>query len=239
MKDEAMRLQKYMAMCGVASRRASEELIKNGLVSVNGKTVTEMGYMVKPKDKVMVNGKNISMEKKKIYIMVNKPIGVITSVKDEKGRVGVTDLIDGVSERIYPVGRLDVDTTGLVLLTNDGELAFKLTHPSKKVYKRYIAIVEGVPNKIELEKFRKGIKIDGKVTAKANVKILKNFGDDSILDIEIYEGRNRQVKRMCEAINHPVKKLKRIAFGELELGGLDTGNWRYLNDEEMEYIKSL
>jgi len=239
MKDESMRLQKYMAMCGVASRRASEELIKKGLVVVNGETVTEMGYIVKPNDKIQVDGKNIALEKNKIYVMLNKPVGVITSVKDEKGRIGVTDLIDGVTERIYPVGRLDVDTTGLILLTNDGELAFKLTHPSKKIYKQYIAIVEGLPNRIELEKLRNGIKIDGKVTAKANVKVLKNFGEDSILDIEIYEGRNRQVKRMCEAINHPVKKLKRISFGELELGGLDIGNWRYLNEEELKYIKSL
>ncbi len=240
MANEEMRLQKYMAICGVASRRASEELIKSGKVKVNGKIVTEMGIIVDPvKDKVSVNGKIIKPEKNKIYIMLNKPVGVVTTVSDEKGRLVVTDLIEDVTERIYPVGRLDSDTSGLLVLTNDGELAQKLTHPRNRVFKKYIAIVEGLPNRIALEKLRNGVKIDGRMTSKAKVKILKNYGDDSILDIEIHEGRNRQVKKMCEAVGHPVKKLKRIGFGQLELGGLDPGNWRYLNDEEMEYIRSL
>lgn len=240
MDDNGIRLQKYMAISGVASRRASEKLIEEGKVEVNGKVVTEMGYKITPgKDKVKVNGKIIRPEKEDVYVILNKPVGIVTSVKDEKGRVVVTDLIDEVSERIYPVGRLDADTSGIILLTNDGELAYKLTHPSKMVYKRYIAIVEGVPNKAELEKFRKGFKLEGKMTAPARVKILKNFGEDSILDIQLYEGRNRQVKKMCEAINHPVKKLKRISFGKLELGGLEPGQWRHLDQEEMDYIKSL
>ncbi|MDY0255760.1 pseudouridine synthase [Gudongella oleilytica] len=235
-----MRLQKYMALCGVASRRASEELIKNGQVQVNGKVVLEMGTVIDPdKDRVSVDGKTVKPEKRKVYIMLNKPVGIVTSLKDEKGRTVVTDLIEGVDERIYPVGRLDSDTSGLLLLTNDGELAFKLTHPSKRIFKKYIAIVEGLPNKGELERLRNGIKIDGRVTSKAKVKVLKNFGEDSILEIEIFEGRNRQVKKMCEAVNHPVKKLKRVAFGELQLGGLESGNWRYLNDEELAFIRSL
>lgn len=238
--DERVRLQKYMAMSGVASRRASEELIKAGKVEVNGKTVTEMGItVVVGKDRVKVDGKMIKPEKNNVYIILNKPVGIVTSVKDEKGRTVVTDLIEEIQERIYPVGRLDADTSGLILLTNDGQLAYKLTHPSQKVYKRYIAIVEGVPNKAALERLRNGVKLDGKMTAPAKVKILKNFGEDSILDIQIYEGRNRQVKRVCEIVGHNVKKLKRISFGEIELGGLDSGNWRYLNDEEMEYINSL
>ncbi len=240
MSKEGIRLQKYMALCGVASRRASEELIKNGQVQVNGKVVLEMGTVIDPdKDRVSVDGKTVKPEKKKVYIMLNKPVGVVTSLKDEKGRTVVTDLIEGVDERIYPVGRLDSDTSGLLLLTNDGELAFKLTHPSKRIFKKYIAIVEGLPNKGELERLRNGIKIDGRVTSKAKVKVLKNFGEDSILEIEIFEGRNRQVKKMCEAVNHPVKKLKRVAFGELQLGGLESGNWRYLNDEELAFIRSL
>jgi len=240
MSTEGMRLQKYMALCGVASRRASEELIKNGQVQVNGKVVLEMGTVVDPvKDRVLVDGKTVRPEKKKVYIMLNKPVGIVTSLKDEKGRTVVTDLIEGVDERIYPVGRLDSDTSGLLLLTNDGELAFKLTHPSKRIFKKYIAIVEGLPNKGELERLRNGIKIDGRVTSKAKVKVLKNFGEDSILEIEIFEGRNRQVKKMCEAVNHPVKKLKRVAFGELQLGGLEAGNWRFLNDEELSFIRSL
>lgn len=240
MSKEGIRLQKYMALCGVASRRASEELIKNGQVQVNGKVVLEMGTVIDPdKDRVSVDGKTVKPEKRKVYIMLNKPVGIVTSLKDEKGRTVVTDLIEGVDERIYPVGRLDSDTSGLLLLTNDGELAFKLTHPSKRIFKKYIAIVEGLPNKGELERLRNGIKIDGQVTSKAKVKVLKNFGEDSILEIEIFEGRNRQVKKMCEAVNHPVKKLKRVAFGELQLGGLESGNWRYLNDEELAFIRSL
>jgi pseudouridine synthase len=240
MSKEGIRLQKYMALCGVASRRASEELIKNGQVQVNGKVVLEMGTVIDPdKDRVSVDGKTVKPEKRKVYIMLNKPVGIVTSLKDEKGRTVVTDLIEGVDERIYPVGRLDSDTSGLLLLTNDGELAFKLTHPSKRIFKKYIAIVEGLPNKGELERLRNGIKIDGRVTSKAKVKVLKNFGEDSILEIEIFEGRNRQVKKMCEAVNHPVKKLKRVAFGELQLGGLESGNWRYLNDEELASIRSL
>jgi pseudouridine synthase len=235
-----MRLQKYMALCGVASRRNSEEMIKNGMVKVNGNTITELGTIIDPdKDKVLVNDKKIKLEKNKVYIMLNKPIGYVSSLKDEKGRRVVTDLIEGVSERIYPIGRLDADTTGLLLLTNDGDLSYKLTHPSKKIYKKYIAIVDGVPNKAELEKLRNGIFLDGKKTAPAKVKIAKKFDIDSILEIEIHEGRNRQVKKMCESIGHPVKKLKRVAMGEIELGGLLLGNWRFLNAEEINYLKSI
>jgi pseudouridine synthase len=235
-----MRLQKYMALCGVASRRKSEEMILEGRVKVNNKVITKLGTVVDPnKDIVLVDGKKIKLESKKIYIMLNKPIGYYSTLKDEKGRKVVTDLIEGVRERIYPVGRLDADTTGLLLLTNDGELAYKLMHPSKQIPKRYIAIVEGVPNKQELEKLRRGIVLEGKKTAPAKVKIVKKFDDEAILDIEIHEGRNRQVKKMCEFVNHPVKKLKRISIGELELGGLLLGNWRYLNPEEINYLKSI
>lgn len=235
-----MRLQKYIALCGVTSRRKAEELILEGKVKVNNKIVKELGTSVDPdKDNVKVNDKRIQVEGRKVYIMLNKPIGFVTTLKDEKDRRIVTDLIEGVKERIYPVGRLDADTTGLLILTNDGDLAYKLTHPSKEILKRYIAIVEGVPNKWELEKFRRGLLIDGKITAEAYVKIAKRYDTESILDISIHEGRNRQVKKMCEAINHPVKKLKRVAIGELELGGLDIGNWRYLEDDEIEYLMKL
>lgn len=235
-----MRLQKYMALCGVASRRKAEELILEGVVQVNNKVVQELGVTIDPdKDIVKVNDKRIVAEGKKIYIMLNKPVGYVTTLKDEKDRRIVTDLIEGVKERIYPVGRLDADTTGLLLLTNDGDLAYKLTHPSNEVMKRYIAIVEGVPNRWELEKFRSGLIIDGKPTAEAFIKIAKRYEDESILDIAIHEGRNRQVKKMCESINHPVKKLKRIAIGNLELGGLNLGNWRHLEESEVEYLKKL
>lgn len=235
-----MRLQKYIALCGVTSRRKAEELILEGKVKVNNKIIKELGTIVDPdKDIVKVNDKRIQVEGRKVYIMLNKPVGFVTTLKDEKDRRIVTDLIEGVKERIYPVGRLDADTTGLLILTNDGDLAYKLTHPSTEILKRYIAIVEGVPNKWELEKFRRGLMIDGRMTAEAHVKIAKRYDTESILDISIHEGRNRQVKKMCEAINHPVKKLKRIAIGELEIGGLDIGNWRYLEDDEVEYLKKL
>lgn len=235
-----MRLQKYMALSGVASRRKSEELILEGLVQVNNKVVTELGTKIDPKrDVVKVNDKGIRLESKKIYIMLNKPVGYVTTMKDEKDRNIVTDLIDGIDERIYPIGRLDADTTGLLLLTNDGDLAYKITHPKNEIPKRYIAIVEGVPNRYELEKFRRGLIIDGRPTAEAFIKIAKRYDNESILDISIHEGRNRQVKKMCEMINHPVKKLKRIAIGEIELRGLEIGNFRHLDDEEVKYLKSL
>ncbi len=235
-----MRLQKFMAKCGVASRRKSEEMINRGLVKINGKIVNELGTKINPeKDIVEVDGNIIKLESNKVYIALNKPVGYVTTLKDEKDRKVITDLIEGVKERIYPVGRLDIDTTGLLILTNDGDITYKLTHPSNEIYKRYIAVVEGVPNKYELEKFRNGLIIDGKRTARASIKIAKRYEEESILDISIYEGRNRQVKKMCKAINHPVKKLKRISIGEIELGGLDIGNWRYLNKEEIDYLKSL
>lgn len=235
-----MRLQKYMAQSGVASRRKSEKMIEDGLVSVNEKIVTTQGTIVDPsKDIVRVNKKIIYLEEKKIYIMLNKPLGYVTTTSDEKDRKIITDLIEDVEERIYPVGRLDMDTSGLILLTNDGKVTNKITHPRNEVVKKYIAIVEGTPNKLELTKFRKGLMIDGKKTAPAKIKIAKNYETESILEIEIREGRNRQIRRMCEAINHPIKKLKRVSIGEIEIGGLQFGEWRYLDDVEMEYILSL
>ncbi|MGO1469137.1 MAG: pseudouridine synthase [Tissierella sp.] len=235
-----MRLQKYMAKCGVASRRKSEKMIDDGLVSVNEKIVTRQGINVDPdKDVVRVNKKIIKLEENKIYIMLNKPLGYVTTTDDERNRKIIIDLIEGVKERIYPVGRLDMDTSGLILLTNDGNVTNKITHPRNEVIKKYIAIVEGTPNKSELTKFRKGIMIDGKKTSPASIKIVKNYENESILEIEINEGRNRQVRKMCEAINHPIKKLKRVSIGEIDIGGLQFGEWRYLDDEEMKYILSL
>lgn len=235
-----MRLQKYIALCGVSSRRKAEELILQGKVKVNNRVVKEMGTKINPKlDIVKVDDKHISIEKNKVYIMLNKPVGYMTTLDDEKNRRTVRDLIEGVKERIYPVGRLDSDTTGLLLMTNDGDLAFKLSHPKHEVVKRYIAIVEGTPTKWDLERFSHGLMIDNKPTSEAFIKIAKRYEDESILEIGIHEGRNRQVKKMCEAINHPVKKLKRISIGNLELGGLGLGNWRYLEEEEIEYLKNL
>ena len=235
-----MRLQKYMAQSGVASRRASEKMIADGLVSVNGKIVTRQGIDINPnEDIIKVNDKTITQEENKIYIILNKPLGYVVTMDDEKDRKIVTDLIEGVEERIYPVGRLDMDTSGLILLTNDGKITNKITHPRNQVVKKYIAIVEGTPNKLELTKFRKGLMIDGKKTSPAKIKIMKNYETESILEIEINEGRNRQIRKMCEAINHPIKKLKRVSIGEISIGGLEFGEWRYLDKDEMEYINSL
>lgn len=234
-----MRLQKYLAHAGIASRRKSEELITDGRVKVNGQVVTELGYKIDPlKDKVYFDDKKIKTIKEYTYVMINKPIGVVSTAKDEKNRTTVVDLVPS-DKRIYPIGRLDIDTTGLLLLTNDGKLAHNLMHPSTEVDKVYIATVEGTPNKHGLEKLRNGITIDGYKLSKSEIKILKSYNTDSIVKVTIHEGRNRQVKKMFEIIGHPVKKLKRISFGPIELANLELGAYRYLTDEEVKELKSL
>ena len=234
-----MRLQKFMAHAGAASRRKSEELIKEGRVKVNNNIVTEMGLEVDPnKDRVYLDGKRLNLENENIYIILNKPIGVVTTSSDEKGRINVVDLVDE-TKRVYPVGRLDIDTTGLVLLTNDGTLANILMHPKNNIYKTYIATVEGKPNARELNLLRNGLSLRDLKTSKAKVKILKNFDKDSIVEISIHEGKNHPVKRMFSYIGHEVKKLKRISIGKIELGNLEIGNYRYLNNEEVKYLKAL
>ena len=234
-----MRLQKFMAHAGAASRRKSEELIKEGRVKVNNNIVTEMGLEVDPnKDRVYLDGKRLNLENENIYIILNKPIGVVTTSSDEKGRINVVDLVDE-TKRVYPVGRLDIDTTGLVLLTNDGALANILMHPKNNIYKTYIATVEGKPNARELNLLRNGLSLRDLKTSKAKVKILKNFDKDSIVEISIHEGKNHQVKRMFSYIGHEVKKLKRISIGKIELGNLEIENYRYLNNEEVKYLKAL
>ncbi|HLR20421.1 MAG TPA: pseudouridine synthase [Tissierellaceae bacterium] len=237
-----MRLQKFMAQCGVASRRKSESIILEGNVKINGRIVTKLGTKIDPKkDTVCVNNQIIKIESKNVYIMLNKPKGYVTTLKDEKCRKIVTDLISNINERIYPVGRLDKDTTGLLLLTNDGDLTYVLTHPSKEIIKRYIARVEGVPNKSQLHQFRTGLKIDGQLTSPAKVNIIKQYKhrNEVLLDIRIHEGKNRQVRKMCQSIGHPVKRLKRISIEQLELGDLKVGDWRHLTLTEINYLKSL
>ncbi len=231
--EEKMRLQKYMAHCGVASRRHSEELIRSGKVKVNGKVITEMGFLVSDKDKIEVNGIPIKKEDNKIYIMLNKPTSYVTTVMDPEGRRTVLDLIEGVKERIYPVGRLDYDTSGLLILTNDGEFAYKSTHPGQEIKKTYLAEVNGRPAEDNLNLIRAGVEIDGKFTSPAQVEIIKEKENSTILQVIIHEGRNRQVKRMFEAIGHEVLKLKRTAVGNLSLGNLRIGHWRYLTPAEV------
>lgn len=233
------RLQKYMARCGVASRRKCEEIILLGKVKVNNKTVNELGYKIDAdNDKVTVDNKLIKPEEKKVYIALNKPEGYVSTVKDEKGRKTIIDLIK-IKERVYPIGRLDYDTSGLILLTNDGDIYNKIIHPREEKNKIYIAVIRGIPSKEEIERFENGINIDGYTTAKASFKVLKSNSDCSEVKIVIHEGKNRQIRKMCEAIKHPVLKLRRVEIGNIKLGDLPKGEWRFLDDDELNYLRKL
>lgn len=232
------RLQKYMAKCGVASRRKSEEIISQGRVSVNGKIVKEIVMIDEELDKVEVDGQIINLEEKKVYIILNKPVGVITSVKDQFGRKTVTEIVNN-KERVYPVGRLDYDTSGLLILTNDGDMAYKMTHPSHEIDKVYSARIKGIPTTEEIDRFKSGLSIEDYITAPSDIKILMKYENSSLVHITIHEGRNRQVRKMCNAINHPVLELKRIRMGDIELGDLKSGEWRELTECEVEFLKRL
>lgn len=235
------RLQKYMASCGIASRRKCEELILLGKVKVNGNVIEELGFKVNPlKDIVEYDGRVITKEEKKVYIMLNKPEDVITSVKDEKDRKTVIDIVK-VNERIFPIGRLDYDSSGLILLTNDGELYNKIIHPRVELDKKYVAVVKGEVSLDDKEKFESGIDIGGYITAPAKLKMLEysHRKDLSTIEVCIHEGKNRQIRKMCSAINHEVISLRRVSIGNIRLGQLKKGEYRYLNDEEMKYLMSL
>lgn len=232
------RLQKVLAQAGIASRRKCEELILSGAVEVNGEVITTLGTKADPKvDEIKVNGKPIRSEKK-IYVMLNKPKGVITSAKDPQGRKVVSDFLPGIRERVYPVGRLDYDTEGLLLLTNDGEFANLLTHPKHHVPKTYYATVKGVPHGSALEKLQQGIMLEDGMTAPADIEYqdVKLEGNEATISITIHEGRNRQVRRMFEAIGHKVIKLKRVRFGGLVLEGLPRGKFRHLTEQEIKEL---
>ncbi|GAA0402834.1 23S rRNA pseudouridine(2605) synthase RluB [Paenibacillus motobuensis] len=235
------RLQKILANAGVASRRKCEELILSGKVMVNDEVVTTLGTKADPNvDVITVNGKTIGAEKK-VYLVFNKPKGVITSASDPQGRKIVTDYLKGIKERLYPVGRLDYDTEGLLILTNDGDFAHLLTHPKHHVSKTYLATVKGVPHGTELDKLKQGIMLEDGITAPAEVEYhdIDPEGKQSTISITIHEGRNRQVRRMFDAISHPVLKLKRISFGDLFLGNLKRGIYRHLTKEEVEGLYKL
>lgn len=234
------RLQKYLAECGIASRRKCEELINSGFIKVNGEIVTEMGMKIDTeKDVIKYKDKTVGKCEDKVYIMLNKPTGYVTTTKEQFNRKKVTDLIEGKGRRVYPVGRLDYNTSGLLILTNDGELAFKLTHPAHNVDKTYIAQVEGIPGEKELDRLRKGIVIEGYKTSPAEVEMIAKKDNCSVIRITIHEGRNRQVRKMFGSIGHDVKKLKRVAIGELSLGNLKKGEWRYLSEGEVQVLKEL
>jgi 23S rRNA pseudouridine2605 synthase len=230
---EMIRLQKYIADSGVASRRKAEELILQGSVKVNGNVVMEMGIKVGDSDSVEVHGKVIKPESKKVYILLNKPSGYVTTVKDQFRRPTVLDLLKGVNERVFPVGRLDYETTGLLILTNDGDFTHKMTHPKHEIEKKYLVIVAGTPTKEEISSFESGLEIEDYVTSPAKLKILNSKERNCTIEVTIHEGRNRQVRKMCDAIGHPVLSLKRISLGKVTLGDLQEGNWRELTQNEV------
>ncbi len=230
------RLQKFMADCGVASRRKCEEIILSGKVTVNGEIIRELGTKVTENDRVLVNGKPIKSVSKKIYILMNKPSGYLTSVGDDRGRSTVMDLVEGeISTRIFPVGRLDFDTEGLLIMTNDGNLANGLMHPKNKVEKTYKAVIDSVPSPADIEALKRGVVIDGRKTYPAKVNWLR---DNTVL-ITIHEGRNRQVRKMFETLGYKVKYLQRISIGNLKLGNVPLGRWRHMNSSEVNYLKNL
>ena len=231
-----MRIQKYMAQCGVASRRKSEELINKGLVKVNGVVVTTPGFPIDPEnDVIAVNGRTLSTSAK-IYIMINKPKGIVSTSQDNHGRQSVLDLVD-IDERLYTVGRLDMETEGLLLLTNDGELTFRLTHPKHEFSKTYVGLVRGTPSEASLQYFRQGMEVEDYHTAPAAVKILECFDQSTLLEMIIHEGKKRQIRKMCGVLGHPIQDLKRIAVGKLTLENLNPGEWRYLSDDEINYLR--
>jgi 23S rRNA pseudouridine2605 synthase len=233
------RLQKYMAECGIASRRKCEEIILSGRVMVNNVVVKELGYKInRGEDIVSVDGNAIEPEERKVYIALNKPVGYVSTAKDERGRKTLLDIVK-VGERIYPIGRLDYDTSGLILLTNDGDVYNRVIHPRQAINKRYIARIEGHPTSKEINKFCSGVDIGDYITSTAEFKVLEKDNKSSLVEIIIHEGKNRQIRRMCDAINHPVIELKRIAVGCIVLGDLQVKHWRYLSEKEVNYLKSL
>lgn len=234
-----MRINKYIADAGICSRRKADELISNGNVKINGLTVKELGVDVAEGDVVEVNGSVIEAGRRKVYVAVNKPAGVITSMDDDRERETVADIVADIPERLFPVGRLDYNTTGLLIMTNDGQLTYTLTHPKHEVYKTYVAKVEGVLSGARAAKLRRGVDIGGFVTSPARVKVLKQMPRYAVVEISIREGKNRQVRKMFAAVGNKVRELKRTQIGEIRLGRLKEGHYRKLTREETEYLKSL
>ena len=236
---EEVRLQKYLADCGIASRRKCEQYIQQGKVQVNGKVITELGTKINPK-KVQVKFENreITENRKMVYILLNKPIGYVTTVDDQFNRDTVLDLVK-VKERIVPVGRLDMYTSGALILTNDGDFVYKVTHPKHEIEKTYTVTLKGIIQNDEVEKLRKGVQIEDYTTKPAKVKILKIVQEKNIsrLEIIIHEGKNRQVRKMCEAIGKKVLALHRSKIGKIGVKDLKLGEWRYLTEKEIQQFK--
>lgn len=237
-----MRINKYIATCGIASRRKAEEIILARRVKVNGTIVDQLSLNIDENvDIVEVDGKRIGLTEKFIYIILNKPEGYITTVKDQFDRPSVLDLVADIEERVYPIGRLDYETSGLLILTNDGDLTYKLTHPKHEIDKTYVARVKGIPSVNEMKRFESGLEIEDYITAPAKIRLLESNSEKNFskCEIKIHEGRNRQVRKMCRAINHPVLNLKRVSVGKINLKGVKIGEYRYLTKEEIEYLKSI
>lgn len=235
-----VRLQKYLAGCGAASRRKSEDIIRSGRVSVNGEVVREMGVQIdEENDVITLDGSVVKPEKKMVYVMLNKPAGFVTTASDEKGRQTVMDLVADIPVRIYPVGRLDYDTEGLLLMTNDGDLTYKITHPKNNVEKTYVAEVAGNMNMATITSLRNGVYIDGVKTSPAKVEVLGATQLGTKMEITIHEGRNRQVRRMFEAVGCKVKRLKRTKEAGLNLGHVPLGRWRKLTESEVNMLKKI
>jgi 23S rRNA pseudouridine2605 synthase len=235
-----IRLQKLIASTGLASRRKAERMIAEGLVTVNGKVVRELGTKVDPsRDHVKVNGRHLRAVQPYVYLMLNKPKGVVSTLEDPEGRPTVKDLLRGVSVRVFPVGRLDFDSQGLMLLTNHGELAQALLHPRYHVLKTYLIKVKGVLTREEMDQLARGVTLEDGPTGPATVRPVRKAEQNSWLEITIHEGRKHQVKRMLEAVGHPVLKLARVRFGPLSLGDLEPGEFRYLTDREANAIRDL
>lgn len=232
-----MRLNKYIAQSGITSRRKADELTLRGKVRINGNVMKEPGYNVAEDDVVEVNGQIIRPDSRKAYIVLNKPKGFITSIDDERNRSTVMELVADVDERLYPIGRLDFNTSGMLLMTNDGDLAYKLAHPKNQIYKTYRAKVSGQISAEKLSKLRNGVDIGGFVTSKAIVDVVKQSDRSAIVEIKIYEGKNRQVRKMFAAVGNKVLDLERIAIGELYLGHLKMGHYRKLTQREIQYLK--
>lgn len=234
------RLQKILSRAGIASRRAAEQMILEGRVKVDGKIITELGRKFDiTTDKISVDDESISCNMNKVYILLNKPKNVISTAKDDRGRRTVIDLITDVDERIYPVGRLDFDTEGLLLLTNDGELMNGLLHPKFQINKTYLAKITGVVTEDKLNKLREGIQLDDGMTAPAIVRLIGKSSTEAKIEITIHEGRNRQVRRMFSAIGCEIKKLKRIRFANLTIHNLEIGKYRKLSEVEIEKLYKM
>lgn len=235
-----IRLTKMLARAGVSSRRGAESLIRQGKVSVNGKVVLEPGTLVDPEqDRVIVGGKRVELKFSPLYILLNKPKGVVTTLKDPQGRPTVRDLLKGIHRRVFPVGRLDFNTEGALILTNDGELAQRLLHPRYAVERTYRAKVKGVPTSSRLDMLREGIELEPGVWARARVRLIKVLKANSWLELTLCEGRNREVRRLCEAAGHSVLALKRVRFAHVSVEGLRPGDYRHLTPAEVQRLKAL